>query len=149
MADLGKSWGLINPWNIHETLMKIILCSAEPTMFKLSPNLTTGLKVKVINPTVVDINELLFPKKFFSNHYVIDRRYPFSHKWWCIYIAFQIIAVKVRFDFCTFRSERVGKTNVGGTLLTEAKYINLSLHYLEQVRCLLHKPAFLHLLQMI
>ena len=34
----------------------------------------------------------------------------------------------------TYRSERVGKTNVGGTLLTEAKYINLSLHYLEQVR---------------
>lgn len=32
------------------------------------------------------------------------------------------------------RSERVGKTNVGGTLLTEAKYINLSLHYLEQVK---------------
>jgi len=27
----------------------------------------------------------------------------------------------------------VGKTNVAGTLLTEAKYINLSLHYLEQV----------------
>lgn len=33
-----------------------------------------------------------------------------------------------------WRSERVGKTNVGGTLLTEAKYINLSLHYLEQVK---------------
>ena len=31
-------------------------------------------------------------------------------------------------------SERVGKTKVGGTLLTEAKYINLSLHFLEQVR---------------
>uniref|UniRef100_A0A8D2IZ25 Kinesin-like protein n=1 Tax=Varanus komodoensis TaxID=61221 RepID=A0A8D2IZ25_VARKO len=30
-------------------------------------------------------------------------------------------------------SERVGKTGVGGQLLTEAKYINLSLHYLEQV----------------
>lgn len=30
-------------------------------------------------------------------------------------------------------SERVGKTGVGGTLLTEAKYINLSLHFLEQV----------------
>uniref|UniRef100_A0A803T2F4 Kinesin-like protein n=1 Tax=Anolis carolinensis TaxID=28377 RepID=A0A803T2F4_ANOCA len=29
-------------------------------------------------------------------------------------------------------SERVGKTGVGGQLLTEAKYINLSLHYLEQ-----------------
>lgn len=31
-------------------------------------------------------------------------------------------------------SERVGKTGVCGQLLTEAKYINLSLHYLEQVR---------------
>ncbi|CAF1404841.1 unnamed protein product [Adineta steineri] len=30
-------------------------------------------------------------------------------------------------------SERVAKTNVNGLLLTEAKYINLSLHYLEQV----------------
>ncbi|XP_021248674.1 kinesin-like protein KIF6 isoform X2 [Numida meleagris] len=30
-------------------------------------------------------------------------------------------------------SERVAKTGVGGHLLTEAKYINLSLHYLEQV----------------
>ncbi len=30
-------------------------------------------------------------------------------------------------------SERVGKTGVGGTQLTEAKYINLSLHFLEQV----------------
>ncbi|XP_040408927.1 kinesin-like protein KIF6 isoform X2 [Cygnus olor] len=29
-------------------------------------------------------------------------------------------------------SERVAKTGVGGRLLTEAKYINLSLHYLEQ-----------------
>ncbi|XP_027309841.1 kinesin-like protein KIF6 isoform X3 [Anas acuta] len=29
-------------------------------------------------------------------------------------------------------SERVAKTGVGGHLLTEAKYINLSLHYLEQ-----------------
>ncbi len=34
-------------------------------------------------------------------------------------------------------SERVGKTGVGGQILTEAKYINLSLHYLEQVRKLL------------
>lgn len=31
-------------------------------------------------------------------------------------------------------SERVGKTGIGGQILTEAKYINLSLHYLEQVR---------------
>ena len=30
-------------------------------------------------------------------------------------------------------SERVGKSGVGGQQLTEAKYINLSLHYLEQV----------------
>ncbi|KFP84828.1 Kinesin-like KIF6, partial [Acanthisitta chloris] len=30
-------------------------------------------------------------------------------------------------------SERVAKTGLGGHLLTEAKYINLSLHYLEQV----------------
>ncbi|XP_033735819.1 kinesin-like protein KIF6 [Pecten maximus] len=30
-------------------------------------------------------------------------------------------------------SERVGKSGVAGTLLTEAKYINLSLHFLEQV----------------
>ncbi|CAI8004769.1 Kinesin-like protein KIF6, partial [Geodia barretti] len=30
-------------------------------------------------------------------------------------------------------SERVGRTGVEGTLLTEAKYINLSLHFLEQV----------------
>jgi len=30
-------------------------------------------------------------------------------------------------------SERVGKTGVGGTLLMEAKFINSSLHFLEQV----------------
>ena len=30
-------------------------------------------------------------------------------------------------------SERVHKTGVNGTLLTEAKYINVSLHFLEQV----------------
>ena len=30
-------------------------------------------------------------------------------------------------------SERVGRTGIDGTLLKEAKYINLSLHYLEQV----------------
>jgi hypothetical protein len=36
-------------------------------------------------------------------------------------------------------SERVSKTNVDGTTLAEAKYINLSLHYLEQVAvCLSH-----------
>ncbi len=30
-------------------------------------------------------------------------------------------------------SERVSRTNIDGTVLREAKYINLSLHYLEQV----------------
>ncbi len=30
-------------------------------------------------------------------------------------------------------SERVSKTRVVGTVLTEAKHINLSLHFLEQV----------------
>ena len=30
-------------------------------------------------------------------------------------------------------SERVSKTGVTGTLLSEAKYINVSLHFLEQV----------------
>ncbi len=30
-------------------------------------------------------------------------------------------------------SERVGRTHASGLLLTEAKAINLSLHYLEQV----------------
>lgn len=40
-------------------------------------------------------------------------------------------------------SERVGKTGVGGQILTEAKYINLSLHYLEQVRQ--HAAVFLML----
>lgn len=30
-------------------------------------------------------------------------------------------------------SERVTKTGIEGTILKEAKYINLSLHYLEQV----------------
>jgi kinesin family protein 6/9 len=31
-------------------------------------------------------------------------------------------------------SERASKTGIDGTTLREAKYINLSLHYLEQVR---------------
>lgn len=35
------------------------------------------------------------------------------------------------------RSERVSKTNVNGVLLTEARYINSSLHYLELVKTLL------------
>lgn len=39
-------------------------------------------------------------------------------------------------------SERVGKTGVGGQLLTEAKYINLSLHYLEQVRTDVYNNEF-------
>eukprot|EP00899_Mesostigma_viride_P007228 jgi/Mesvir1/16506/Mv10060-RA.1 len=38
-------------------------------------------------------------------------------------------------------SERVSKTNVGGQTLTEAKYINLSLHYLEQVIIALQERA--------
>ncbi|XP_033125749.1 kinesin-like protein KIF6 [Anneissia japonica] len=42
-------------------------------------------------------------------------------------------------------SERVGKTGVGGTLLTEAKYINLSLHYLEQVIVALSEKTRQHI----
>ncbi|KAI9095922.1 kinesin-like protein KIF6 [Phlyctochytrium arcticum] len=38
-------------------------------------------------------------------------------------------------------SERVARTGIGGTLLKEAKYINLSLHYLEQVIIALHEQA--------
>jgi len=38
-------------------------------------------------------------------------------------------------------SERVGKTEVEGLLLTEARYINLSLHYLEHVIICLNKRA--------
>lgn len=34
-------------------------------------------------------------------------------------------------------SDRVSKTGLNGQLLTEAKYINLSLHYLEQVAAIL------------
>ena len=52
--------------------------------------------------------------------------------------------------FC--RSERVSKTGVNGVLLQEAKYINLSLHFLEQVidqQCIhchgfLFKPKWAH-----
>ena len=36
-------------------------------------------------------------------------------------------------------SERVSKTGVTGDLMKEAKYINLSLHYLEQVIVALHE----------
>ncbi len=36
-------------------------------------------------------------------------------------------------------SERVGRTKIDGTLLKEARYINLSLHYLEQVIVALHE----------
>ncbi|XP_071963656.1 kinesin-like protein KIF6 [Antedon mediterranea] len=42
-------------------------------------------------------------------------------------------------------SERIGKTGVGGTLLTEAKYINLSLHYLEQVIVALSEKSRQHI----
>ncbi|KNC96077.1 uncharacterized protein SPPG_08467 [Spizellomyces punctatus DAOM BR117] len=38
-------------------------------------------------------------------------------------------------------SERVARTGIGGNLLKEAKYINLSLHYLEQVIIALHEKA--------
>lgn len=38
-------------------------------------------------------------------------------------------------------SERVARTGIGGTLLKEAKYINLSLHYLEQVIVALHEKS--------
>lgn len=38
-------------------------------------------------------------------------------------------------------SERVSKTGVDGTTLREAKYINLSLHYLEQVIIALQEKA--------
>lgn len=37
-------------------------------------------------------------------------------------------------------SDRVSKTGLNGQLLTEAKFINRSLHYLEQVRMLLFFP---------
>eukprot|EP00794_Sanderia_malayensis_P020071 gene20071-22040_t len=42
-------------------------------------------------------------------------------------------------------SERVSKTGVGGTLLAEAKYINLSLHYLEQVIIALSEKSRSHI----
>ncbi|TPX35164.1 hypothetical protein SeMB42_g07223 [Synchytrium endobioticum] len=38
-------------------------------------------------------------------------------------------------------SERVCRTQIGGNLLKEAKYINLSLHYLEQVIVALHEKS--------
>jgi hypothetical protein len=38
-------------------------------------------------------------------------------------------------------SERVGKTGIDGTTLKEAKYINLSLHFLEQVGAWLGAPV--------
>ena len=40
-------------------------------------------------------------------------------------------------------SERVSRTNIDGTVLREAKYINLSLHYLEQVIIALQVTCFL------
>ncbi|KAM6973293.1 kinesin-like protein KIF6 [Aplochiton taeniatus] len=42
-------------------------------------------------------------------------------------------------------SERVGKTGVGGQQLTEAKYINLSLHFLEQVIIALSEKNRIHI----
>ncbi|XP_077994037.1 kinesin-like protein KIF6 [Glandiceps talaboti] len=42
-------------------------------------------------------------------------------------------------------SERVHKTGVGGTLLAEAKYINLSLHFLEQVIIALSEKSRQHI----
>lgn len=39
------------------------------------------------------------------------------------------------------RSERVSRTKIDGAILKEAKYINLSLHYLEQVIIALHEKA--------
>ncbi|XP_011403132.1 PREDICTED: kinesin-like protein KIF6 [Amphimedon queenslandica] len=42
-------------------------------------------------------------------------------------------------------SERIGKTGVGGALLTEAKYINLSLHSLEQVIVALSEKSRSHI----
>lgn len=42
-------------------------------------------------------------------------------------------------------SERVSKTGVNGQLLTEAKYINLSLHYLEQVIVALSESGRSHI----
>ncbi|KAJ3128891.1 Kinesin- protein 6 [Nowakowskiella sp. JEL0407] len=38
-------------------------------------------------------------------------------------------------------SERVSRTGINGTLLKEARYINLSLHYLEQVIIALHEKS--------
>lgn len=38
-------------------------------------------------------------------------------------------------------SERVSKTQILGTILNEAKHINLSLHFLEQVIICLQVPA--------
>lgn len=43
------------------------------------------------------------------------------------------------------RSERVGKTGVGGTLLAEAKYINVSLHFLEHVIIALTEKGRTHI----
>eukprot|EP00051_Salpingoeca_urceolata_P019212 m.277772 g.277772 ORF g.277772 m.277772 type:complete len:776 (+) comp19376_c0_seq1:294-2621(+) len=42
-------------------------------------------------------------------------------------------------------SERIKKSGVGGTLLQEAKYINLSLHYLEQVIVALSEKSRTHI----
>jgi len=42
-------------------------------------------------------------------------------------------------------SERVSKTGVTGTLLSEAKYINVSLHFLEQVIIALSEKSRSHI----
>ena len=44
-------------------------------------------------------------------------------------------------------SERVSKTNIDGTILREAKFINLSLHYLEQVIIALQVGLYVTFLQ--
>ena len=51
----------------------------------------------------------------------------------CLFLYSTIYCFALMF----FRSERVSKTGVNGVLLSEAKYINLSLHYLEQVRLMI------------
>lgn len=42
--------------------------------------------------------------------------------------------------YLVFRSERIGKSSISGNILNEAKSINLSLHYLEQVISALSSP---------
>ena len=67
----------------------------------------------------------------------------------CVFVI-QIEAQKIGSDVKTVSklhlvdlagSERVGKTNVDGVLLKEARYINVSLHFLEQVIVCLQKKS--------